>query len=138
MARVRQECFRIPLPFGSDLRQQQAAARPFFDHDTMAADLDVGRAGDRFERHQQRQLEIDVRQLVDGEGRKSRIEAACGRRAARDDAAERLVGIDVTDAAAKLTVLVNGDEGSAGTIRSETIGKIKVLGYKEAELINVE
>jgi hypothetical protein len=29
-------------------------------------------------------------------------------------------------------------EGSAGTITAETEGKMKVLGYKEAELINVE
>ena len=88
----------------------------FLDDKTVSADLDIVRTSDRLERAEERQLELEVRQLGRADRRESRIRAARGERAARDHPAERLVGLDMTDTAAQLARVVNRDERSTRPI----------------------
>ncbi len=60
LAGVREKRLRVPVPFGRHLRQQQAALPSLFDDQTVAADDDVLRPGDRLERAEQRDLDVDV------------------------------------------------------------------------------
>ena len=61
VARLRQERLSIPMPLGGDLRKQQAAMPSQLHHETVAADFDIVGADDRFERAEQRELELEVR-----------------------------------------------------------------------------
>src|SRR5262249_49132501 len=62
VARLREKCLGVPLPLGRYLRQEQAAEPAFLDVESVTADLDLPRPGNRFEAANQR--EPDVR-LVD-------------------------------------------------------------------------
>src|SRR5207248_374146 len=110
MARVRQERFPVPLPFGCDLGQQKPTVPSAFDDETVATDLElIGRAH-RLERTEKGELEAEIWKLVDRDLAKPGIGAARRDRAPRDHASQRLVGFDVADASTKFTVLVNRDE----------------------------
>src|SRR5882672_9562302 len=61
VAGVRQKRFAVPRPFRRDLRQQQTAVPSLLHDEPVLADLDLFRARDRFERTEQRQLEIELR-----------------------------------------------------------------------------
>ena len=108
-----EECVGIPLPFDSDLRQQKTAAPPQFDDQSVSADLDVDCARDGFERAEQRQLDLDGRQFRFEDRGKPRVSTARSHRAARDDATERIVAVEMSDAAAQIAVRVEGDERRA-------------------------
>ena len=101
-ARLAEKLLAVPAPLGGHLRQQQPAAPPFLDHESVPADLDLPGAGDRFERPEERQLDHQIRDLRQGDGREPRVGAARGNRAPRDDIRKTLILLDVTDAAAQL------------------------------------
>ena len=61
VARRREERFGVPLPLGRDLREQQAALPALLHDETMATDDDVGRAGNRLEWSEQRDLDLEIR-----------------------------------------------------------------------------
>src|SRR5206468_1715835 len=106
VARLREERFRVPFPFNRDLRQQQSAMPGPLDDETVPADFNVGRTGDRLERAQKRQLDLECRQLRGGDRRKSWIRAARRDSAPFQHAPKRLVRLDMTDAPAELAVIV--------------------------------
>ena len=91
MTRLRQECFRIPLPFGRNLRQQQAALPALLHDEAVTPDLDVVGAGDRLERPEDGQLDVECREFGRGDARKPRVGAAGGDRTSEHHVAERLV-----------------------------------------------
>src|SRR6185295_4715277 len=101
---------RIPLPFRRDLRQQQASAPILFDEQAMRADLDVVRAANRLERAEERQLDVDVIELGGRDRLESRILAARGDGALRDDLIEPQIGREVADAPAQISVAMHADE----------------------------
>ena len=115
MTRLRKKRLAIPVPLGRHLRQQQPAVPTHFDDEAVAPDGDVVGTGDRLERTEERELEIERRQFCGGDGRKARVRAAGGDRTTRDHVAEWLVHLYVPDAAAELTVVVHGDECRAQT-----------------------
>ena len=89
------------------------------DDETVPADFNVGRTGDRLERAQKRQLDLECRQLRGGDRRKSWIRAARRDSAPFQHAPKRLVRLDMTDAPAELAVIVDGHEcaGESGERR---------------------
>ena len=113
VTRVREETSRRPTPLRRDLRQQQAALPVALDDQAVAADDDVGGAVDRFERAEQGDLDFQLGHFGEADRREARIGRGGGDRAARHDAAQRLVGLDVADAAAQLAVFVQRDEDAA-------------------------
>ena len=60
VAGLREKRLGIPVPFGRDLRQQQAAVPSTLDDQSVPADDDVGGSGDRFERTEQRDLDFQL------------------------------------------------------------------------------
>ena len=65
-ARLAEKLLAVPVPLGGHLRQQQPAAPPFLDHESVPADLDLSGAGDRFERPEERQLDHQIRRPPPG------------------------------------------------------------------------
>ena len=89
---------------------------PHFHHQAMAADLDIVGKGNRLERTQHRDLELEMRELGGADRRKSWIGAACGDGAAQDHAAERLVSVHMANAPAQFAMAVDRDERAAGVV----------------------
>src|SRR5947209_7529128 len=106
VTRLRKKRLAIPVPLGRHLRQQQPAVPTHFDDEAVTPDGDVVGTGDRLERTEERELEIERRQFYGGDGREARIRAAGGDGTTRDHVAEWLVHLHVPDAAAELTVVV--------------------------------
>src|SRR5439155_19211757 len=101
VTRLRDKRLAVPIPFRRDLRQEQASVPPHFHHQAMAADLDIVGKGNRLERTQHRDLELEMRELGGADRRKSWIGAGCGDGAAQDHAAERLVSVHMANAPAQ-------------------------------------
>src|SRR5947208_4768063 len=56
---LREEGRSVPFPFGRDLRQEKAALPASFDDESVPADFDLLRTGDRLERAKQRELDVE-------------------------------------------------------------------------------
>ena len=110
MTCVRKKSFGIPLPFGRDLRQQQPSTPSLADDQAVTTDFDFARSRNRFERAEQRQLDLDAWNLLNGDSRKPWILARGTYGAARNHAAERLVGFNVPDAAAQVALRMQAHE----------------------------
>src|SRR5262245_34077042 len=107
--------FHVPLPLGGHLRQQQSPAPAALDDESVAADLDVCRSGDRLQRSEQRQFDLEVRQFSGIDCCEARILCRRGDRTALNDVTQRLVGFKVPDASAQRTVRVQRYERTAAT-----------------------
>src|SRR4051812_32907345 len=105
-AGVREKGVGVPVPFGGDLRQQKPALPAALDDEAVAADDDVVRSGDRLERTEQRDFDVDGVEFVRRERRKARVAAAGGDRAARKNGAERLVRLDMADAPTQVALFL--------------------------------
>src|SRR5579864_7223947 len=81
----------VPLPVGGDLRQQQSPVPPLFHNEPMTSDFDLGGRLDPLEWTEQRDFNVNIRELRWGDGRKSRIGGRRGHCTAGNDAAERFV-----------------------------------------------
>src|SRR6185369_5375179 len=60
VAGVGEKGFCVPAPFGCHLWQQQTPMPSGFDDEAVAPDLDVIRSGDRLERSEKRDLDLDL------------------------------------------------------------------------------
>lgn len=123
VACLREKRLAIPVPLGRDLGQQQAAAASHFRNQAVAADFEVLGPCDGLELSEQRQLDLEVRKLYQGNRRKPRIGAAGRHRASRDDNAQGQVRFDVADAPSQIAALADGDE-HAGRAREKSFGSL--------------
>src|SRR5713226_6164460 len=69
---LREKRFRVPVEFGRDLGQQKTPLPAILHHEAMATDGDVGRTGNRLERAEQRDLDVDLGELDVRDRRKAR------------------------------------------------------------------
>jgi hypothetical protein len=81
-----------------------------FDEEAMSTDFDLGRTRNPLERPEQRDLDLNQRQLRMSDGWKSRVGAAGGHRASRDDLRQQIVRVDVSDTPAQRPLLVEADK----------------------------
>ena len=109
-ARLAEKRRRVPPPLNSDLWQQQTSLASVFDEEAMSADFDLGRTRNALERPEQRDLDLNERQLRMSDGWKSRVGAAGGHRASRDDLRQQIVGVDVSDTSTQRPLLVETDK----------------------------
>jgi hypothetical protein len=112
-ASLRKKTFAIPSVVLSNLGQEQATGAALADEETVPSDLDVI---DRFHflhGRQNRDLEMNSRELFKSHGDKSRIADSRGDSAIDGGAIQRSGGMNIADAAAQFTVLMNRDENTA-------------------------
>ena len=83
---------------------------PHLNQQPVTADLDVRRPRRRFQRPEQRDFHLDLRQFGRGNSRESWVFAARRDRTTGDVDRKRPVGLDVTDAAAQLFCTINRHE----------------------------
>src|SRR5579862_8907683 len=94
------------MVFDGYLRQQQAAAVPGNDQQSMLANFDlVGGNGVRFRQH--RNFDLEFAQFLRAQRRKTRVMKGGALRAVRNADAQRFAPLDHADAAAKFSRYVD-------------------------------
>jgi len=102
----------------------------------MTTDLDIRWSFDWFEGAEERQFDLDFRQLDFGDRREPRVRATGFYRASRDDLWKRFVGFDMADTSTQFVSLVERDEcaaksqGHFSSIDSRSRGRTHMPGNR--------
>ena len=104
-----------PVDLVGHLGQVGAAAVALTDVDAVTVELELVEALDASHGREDGDLDVEVVELITGDGRETGVLEGSSARHLSHDLVEGNVFAEVADAAAQTSLFVEGDEGAAGT-----------------------